>query len=124
MVITKYCPANIALLLIGIVVALAGGWFAVMTAGFGADPVHDLRSGATVAVLYASLLLLPACLITHRWPNLGANIAWGVAGLCCLLIWASPVVVFFLILAGIEGLIATNIASRSERTPPISEIPN
>jgi hypothetical protein len=120
---TKYCPGNVALLLIGIVVALADGWLASMTSGFGADPVHDLRSGAIMVALVASLALLPACLITVRWPSLGANMSWSVAVLCCLSVWASSAVILFLILAVIEALIATNIASRSQRTSPIRVIP-
>lgn len=123
MVTTKYCTANFVLLLIGIVVALADGWFAVMTAGFGADPVHDLKSGAVAVVLVASLVLLPACLITLRWPSLGANISWSVAALCFLSVWVSRVAILFLIFATIEGLIATSIASRSERFLPESVIP-
>ena len=123
MVTTRYCTANSVLLLIGIVVALADGWLAVMTAGFGANPVHDLKSGAVMGVLVASLVLLPACLITARWPSLGANISWSVVALCLLSVWASPVVILFLILAAIEGLIATSIVSRSEGTSPVSVIP-
>ena len=123
MVRTKYCPRNVTLLLIGVVVALADGWLAVMTAGFGADPVHDWRSGAFMVVLCASLVVLPACLITFRWPTLGATVSWGVAALCCLSIWSSPAVILFLILAAVEGLIATNIASRSEAIIPMTVVP-
>ena len=57
MIKTKYCPGNVALLLIGIVVALADGWLAAMTAAFGADPVHDLRSGTVTVVLGGSLAI-------------------------------------------------------------------
>ncbi len=120
MVITKHCPGNVALLLIAIVVALADGWLAMMTAGFGADPVHDLKSGTFIVVLWASLALLPACLITLIWPKVGAIISWSVVALCCLSFWASPAVILFLILAVIEGLIGTSIASRSEKTVPIT----
>jgi len=115
---TKYSPRNIALLLVGIAVALADGWVAAMTAGLGAEPVHDMRSGAIMAVLGASLLIVPAWLITLRWPSVAANIAWGVAALCCLSVWATPLVLLFLILAVVEGLIAANVASRSEEAQP------
>lgn len=123
MVTTKYCPGNVALLLVAIVVALADGWLAAMTAGFGADPVHDLKSGAFMVVLWASLALLPASLITLIWPRVGAIISWSVVTLCCLSFWASPAVILFLILAAIEGLIATSVALRSEKAVPIMVIP-
>jgi hypothetical protein len=90
---------------------------------FGADPVHDLRSGMVAAVLWASIMLLVACLITLKWPNLGAIIAWSVVALCCLSLWASSVVVLFLILAAVEGTIAFTIASRSKRILPIMVVP-
>jgi len=120
---TKYCAGNIALLVVGAAVAVVDGWVAAMTAGFGADPVHDLRSGVMMAVLVASLVLLPACMITIRWPGLGANVCWGVAAVCCLSVWASPLVILFVIFAVIDGLIAVKIASRSERTPPLRVTP-
>ena len=123
MIKTKYCPGNVALLLIGIVVALADGWLAAMTAAFGADPVHDLRSGTVTLVLGGSLALIPASLITLRWPKLGAIISWSVVALCCLSVWASSVVILFLILAAVEGLNSTNIASRSEGAVPLTVIP-
>jgi hypothetical protein len=122
-VVTKYSTANFVLLLTGIGVALADVWLAVMTAAFGADPVHDLSSGTVIAVLFGSLVLLPASLITLKWPRLGANISWSVVALCCVSFWASSVVILFLILAAIEGLIATRIAGRGEKTPLMSVNP-
>src|SRR5260370_40514291 len=123
MVTTKYCAVNVALLVIGIAVALADGWLAVMTMAFGADPVHDLRSGMIAVVLWVSMVLLAACLITLKWPNLGAIISWSVVALCCVSAWASPLVILFLILAAVEGTIAVNIASRSEGAVPMTVIP-
>jgi hypothetical protein len=123
-VTTKYYPLNLVLLLVGIVVALVDAWLAVMTMGFGADPVHDLRSGAVMVVLWSSLGVAPACLIAFRWPKLSAIISFGIVGLSCLSVWASPVVVLFLILAAVEGLIANSVASRSEITTPTTVIPS
>jgi hypothetical protein len=122
-VTTKYCPANVALLLLGVVVALADVWLAVMTLAFGADPVHDLRSGMIAVVLWASMTTLAACLITLKLPNLGAIVSWSVVALCRLSVWASSVVILFMILAAVEGAIAVKIASRSERNLPITLVP-
>ena len=124
MVTTRYSPGNVVLLLIGTVVALGDGWVSVMTMAFGADPVHDLRSGALMVVLWVSLVLVPVCLITTlRWPRLGAIMSWSVVALCCVLVWATSAVLLFLVPAAIVGLIATTIASRSERTLPLTVIP-
>ena len=123
MVVTKYSTGNVVLLLIGIGVALADVWLGVMTEAFGADLVRDMRSGTVIAVLRVSFVLLPASLITAKWPRLGATISWSLAVLCCVSLWASSVLTLFLILAASEGLIATIIARRSERTPPITVIP-
>ncbi len=76
-----------------------------------------------MTVLWASLLLLPAWLITLKWPSIGAIISWSVVILCCLSFWASPVVFLFLTFAAIEGLISYKIASRSEGTLPLSIVP-
>jgi hypothetical protein len=123
MVTTKYCPVNVTSLLAGILISLLVGWLAVMTMAFGADPVHDFRSAVVMVALWASLALLPACLITFKWPTVGAIISWSVVGLSCLSVWASPVVILFLIGAGIEGLIANGIASRSEGASQTSVVP-
>lgn len=123
MVTTKYSSVTFALLLAGIAVALLDGWLAAMTAGFGTDPVHDLKSGAFMVVLWASLAILAASIVTLRWAKLGAIISWSVVALCCLSVWASPAVLLFLVLAGVQGLITTNIAARSERALSISVIP-
>jgi hypothetical protein len=56
---TRYVGSNIALLLVGAVVCLFTGFMAVMTAGFGADPVHDFRSGAILCDILATLLSVP-----------------------------------------------------------------
>jgi hypothetical protein len=123
MVVTRYSAGNFALLLFGTVVALGDAWAAGMTMAFGADPVHDMRSGAVMIVLWASLALIPASLIAFRWPVVGAILSWSLAALCGLCVWSSPVILLFLILAVVEGLIATNIASRSEETPLMSVTP-
>ena len=123
MVTTAYSPGNFALQLMGIVVALVAGWVSMMTMAFGADPVHDLRTGAVMVVLWASFVLVPASLIAFRWPKVGAIISWGIVVLCCVCLWASSAVFLVLIPAAIEGLIATAIASRSEGTSPITVVP-
>ena len=114
LVTTKYNPGNLALLIIGIMVALAGGWLPLMMLAFGAGHVHDLRSGILTADMWASLVLVPACLITFRWPKIGATISWTIAALCCVsAVWVSSALLD-LIPATIEGLIATAVASRSQ----------
>ncbi len=124
MVTTRYSSGNVTLLLIGTLVAFADGWVSMMTMAFGADPVRNLKSGAVMVVLWASLVLVPASLVvTLRWPKPGAIISWSVVALSCLCIWGSPVILLFLILAAIEGLIAANIASRSEGVVPITVVP-
>lgn len=124
MVTTRYGPGNIALLLAEIVVALSDGWVSVMTMAFGSDPVRNLKTGACMAVLWVSLALIPASLITLRWPRVGAIVSWSVVALCLLSVWASPLVLLFLTLATVEGLIATKIASRSEGAFSLTVIPH
>jgi hypothetical protein len=123
MLTMKYSSGNLFLLVIAIVVAFGGGWVSVMTVAFGADPVHNLKSGVVMVVLWIALVLVPASAITARWPKLGAIICWSVVALCCASVWASPAVLLVLIPAAIEGLIATTIASRSEETLPSTIIP-
>jgi Na+/melibiose symporter-like transporter len=123
MLIMKYSSGNLFLLFIAIVVAFCGGWVSMMTMAFGADPVHDLKSGVVMVVLWIALVLIPASAVTARWPKLGAIICWSVVALCFASIWASGAVLLVLIPAAIEGLIATTIASRSEEHLPPSIIP-
>jgi hypothetical protein len=113
MLTTRYSPGNLVLLLLGILIAFGSGWASVMTMAFGADPIHDLRSGVIMAVLWFGLLLVPASAITARWPRLGAIIFLSVVGLCCVSVWASSAVLLVLVPAAIEGLIATTIAASS-----------
>jgi hypothetical protein len=123
MVRTTYSPGNSALLLMGIAVALGAGWVSMMTMAFGADPVHDLRTGAVMVALWSSFLLIPASLIAFKWAMVGAITSWGIVVFCCVCLWASPAVFLVFVPAAIEGLIATAIASRSEGPPPITVVP-
>jgi hypothetical protein len=111
---TLYNGRNFALLVVGVGLALGGAWLAVMTMAFGADPVHDARSAVVVAALWASLALIPASLISFRWPNVSAILSWSISALCGLCAWASPVLLLFLIFALVEGFIASSVASRSK----------
>jgi hypothetical protein len=81
---TRYVGSNIALLLVGAVVCLFTGFMAVMTAGFGADPVHDFRSGAILCDILATLLSVPFYLAMFRWCGVG-NVGYGA--LRCLVFW-------------------------------------
>ena len=86
-----------------------------MTTAFGADPVHDLKTAAVMSMLYASLALVPASLITLRWPIIGAAISGMIALFCAICILASSVAVLFLVLAIAESAIATAVKHQSEK---------
>ena len=109
---TRYVGSNIALLLVGAVVCLGTGFMAVMTAGFGADPVHDFNAPRSSA----ALLLIPFYLITFRWCGVGSVGVWCtalVSLVSCLVVgMAAPTVLFTLLLA-LQGLICTGINSAS-----------
>ena len=123
MLTTKYTSGSFSLLLMGIAVALGAGWLSMMTMAFGADPVHDPRTGAVMVVLCVSFALIPASLITFKWPRIGAILSWSIVVLCCISLWASRAVFLVLIPAAIEGLIANTVAARSEGTLPITIVP-
>jgi hypothetical protein len=89
---------------------------AVMTAGFGADPVHDLKSAAVVCALLAALLSTPFYLAMFRWCGLG------MIGVCCAALvslssclatgMTGPTVLITLLL-GLQALICYGIYSAS-----------
>jgi hypothetical protein len=111
---TKYSSFNFGLILLGVLVALADAWLAAMTSAFGADPVHDMKTGAIMLMLVASMVLIPASLITMRWPTIGAAMSSVIAVLCAACILLSPVAILFLILAAVEAVIANTVKNRSE----------
>ena len=114
---TRYVASSVALLLGGTLVCLATCLMAVMTAGFGADPVHDFRSGAIVCVIFAALLATPFYLAMFRWCRIGCVGVWCMAALSLLLAlvtgMAGPTMAFAILL-GLQGLICSGIVSISE----------
>ncbi len=118
MLTAKYSAGNVVLLLLAAVVAFGCGWVSVMTMAFRADPVHDLRSGVVMVVLWLAFVLVPASAIAAKWTRLGATICWSAMALRCISVWASPAVLLVLIPAAMEGLITTAIASRSQGNLP------
>jgi predicted membrane channel-forming protein YqfA (hemolysin III family) len=118
---TRYSPGNVALLVIGALIGCISVFMSIMTAGFGADPVHDFSSFAFVAFLVLSFLLVPVYLIMFRWCSVGAIAMW------CLLVGCLVVLVAgfgfkrigLLVLLFIEALIfeAINSRSRAESSP-------
>jgi hypothetical protein len=116
---TKLSLPNVALLLLGIVISLIDAFLSVMTAGFGADPIHDLKSFAMQVVILASLALLPSSLIVFLWSRIGVVVSWSIVGLCSLCVplggaWAG---ILFLILAFVQSIIATAVDARSNELP-------
>ena len=119
MTITRYTSTNVILLIAGALVCLFTVFLLIMTAGFGADPVHDFRSFAIVSLLCVGLLCVPAYLITLRWPKAGAVAMWIVASCCALIATVGGVIFHFLgltVLLLVEALICSAINSGSERT--------
>jgi hypothetical protein len=115
---TRYVGSNIALLLVGAVVCLATGFMAVMTAGFGAGPVHDFKSAAILCDILAALFSVPFYLATFRWCGVGSVGVWCAALVslvsCLVTGMAGPTVLFTLLLA-LQGLICTGINSASTK---------
>jgi hypothetical protein len=119
MTITRYSSTNIVLLIAGALVCLFTIFLLIMTAGFGADPVHDYRSFAIVSLLCVGLLCAPAYLLTLRWPKIGSLTMWGVALSCLLIAMAGGIIFHFLglsVLLLVEALICSAVNSESEKT--------
>ena len=112
---TRYSPGNVALLFMAGLVSLFITFLAVMTAGFGADPVHDYQSFAVACLVLIALLSTPLWLIMLRWSSVGYFGAWSVTAcwaLICLVLGMrfSGLVV----LLAIQSLISGAIHSRSK----------
>jgi hypothetical protein len=116
---TKLSVPNVALLLLGVTVSLLDAFLSVMTAGFGADPVHDVKSAAMTVVILASLALLPSSLIAFWWSRIGVVVSWSIFRLCslCVLIGGAWGGMVFLVLSFVQALITTSIDSRGEEHP-------
>jgi hypothetical protein len=85
MTYTRYSRTNTILLVAGILVGISTSILAAMTGAFGADPVHDFRSGGLIAYLFVAELTFPLSLIMLRWCGFGAKTMWAIV-LCCLAI--------------------------------------
>ena len=85
---TRYVSSNVALLFVGAVLCAVIALEAIMTAGFGADPVHDFKSAAILFDILAAILSIPFFLTMFRWCGIGSVGIWCAAGislLCCLI---------------------------------------
>jgi hypothetical protein len=117
---TRYSTANIVLMIAEALLCVFTSFLLIMTAGFGADPVHDFRSFAIVCMLCVGLLSCPSFLLAIRWSRLGSTAMWCVA-ICTLLIAVlGGVIQHFLglvILLFIQALIcgAINAGSRGRQ---------
>jgi hypothetical protein len=107
---------NIVLLAAGALVCMFNTFLLIMTAGFGADPVHDFRSLAIQWLLCVGLLSCPCFLLMLRWSRVGSIAMWCVA-LCYSLVALVGGAFFHLlglvILLLIEALICGAIDSGS-----------
>jgi len=119
---TSYSGSNIALLFAGVIDAVFIAFLAAMTAGFAADPVHDVKSFATVCFLWVALSSAPIFLTMFRWSGIGSKAMWYSTG-CCFLLGlfggVLPHLLGVLLLMLIEGLIcqAIDSASRKQSLP-------
>lgn len=119
MTITRYSSINVVLLIAGALVCVFTVFLLIMTAGFGADPVHDYRSFVIVSLLCVGLLSAPAYLLMLRWSNIGSIAMWSVASCCLLIAIVGGIVFHFLgmvVLLLVEALICSAINSGSEKT--------
>jgi hypothetical protein len=115
---TRYTATNAALLVVGTAVCLATGFMAQMTAGFGADPVHDFKSAAIVCDILAALMSVPFYLTMFRWCGVGLVGVWCMAMVSlatCLVTGMEGPTVFFTILLVLQGLICSGINSVSNK---------
>ncbi len=115
---TRYVGSNIALLFVGTVVCAFILFMVVMTAGFGADPVHDFRSGAILCDLLAALLSVPIFLAMFRWCGVGSVGIYRIAVFSALIFlvtgMAGPTGLFSILLF-LQCLICWGITSTSEK---------
>jgi len=90
-------------------------FLAVMTAGFGADPVHDYQSFAVACFILTSLLSTLLWLTTLRWSSVGYYGAWSVTAFCALICLTLGMRLSGLvILVAIQSLISGAIHSRNK----------
>jgi hypothetical protein len=118
---TRYSPANIILLVAGGLIALFNLFLTVMTAGFGADPVHDYKTFAASCVLVIALVSAPLYLIAFRWSGISSVGTWSVTLCCALITLVSGELEHFsglLILLAIQSLILGAIHSGSKERAP------
>ncbi len=121
---TLYSGSNIALLIAGAIDALFIAFLAAMTAGFAADPPHDVRSFATVCFLWVALSSVPIFIAKFRWSGIGSKGMWCSVS-CCFLLGLFggilPHLLGVLLLLLIEGLICQAIHSGSRSKSPRPE---
>jgi hypothetical protein len=118
---TRYSPANIILLVAGGLIAIFNLFLTVMTAGFGADPVHDFKTFAASCVLVIALAAAPFYLIAFRWSGISTVGTWSVTLCCALITLVSGELTHFsglLILLTIQSLIMGAINSSSKNRTP------
>jgi hypothetical protein len=115
---TRYNGTNIALLFASGVLCAFILFMTVMTAGFGADPVHDFKTGVIACTLYVSLLSVPSYLLMFGWSGIGSIAMWSVTALSFVLSllagFSSPCLAFVVFLA-IQSALLQAIHARSER---------
>jgi hypothetical protein len=117
---TRYSVTNVILLLAGSILCLLNTFLFVMSAGFGADPIHDLKTAAAQGLIMAGLLGGPAFLLMFRWCGIGSKAVWCVAASCTLIALIGGVLwhmLGLLILLLIEALISGAINAGSETVP-------
>ena len=93
---TRYTSTNILLLVAGGIACAVVVFLCVMTAGFGADPAHDFRSGAIICFLCLALLSAPAYLTMFRWCGVGEITMWSVTGMSFAVLLVAGVLLHFL----------------------------
>src|SRR5271154_5126444 len=93
---TRYSSVNVLLLVAGTLVCFFNIFLLIMTAGFGADAVHDFRSFAVACLLCVGLLSGPAYLLMFRWSGFGSIVMWCVALCCSLVALVSGILLHFL----------------------------
>jgi len=113
---TRYTPATVGLLVLGGAVCGFNVFLAIMTAGFGADPVHDFKSGAIVACILLALTSLPIYLAMFRWAGIGCVAMWSATVGCFLLslFVGAPGMAFSMFLF-VQSLVCQGIKSASEK---------
>jgi hypothetical protein len=113
---TRYSLPNTILLLAGGLISLFNTFALVMTAGFGADPVHDFRSLAVESLIVVGLLNCLFFLIMLRWCRIGSIGMWCIV-ICSSLLALAAGVLFklfvFLVLLMIEALICSAVDAGS-----------